>query len=89
MSKVKNIKVVARERRQKRSRRKIQGTTERPRIAVFRSLNHIYAQVIDDSIHKSLFAVSDLTPEVRAQIKSDTKKSDRGELVGQILAEKA
>ncbi|MCK9244367.1 MAG: 50S ribosomal protein L18 [Candidatus Marinimicrobia bacterium] len=89
MSKVKNIKVVARDRRQKRSRRKIQGTTERPRIAVFRSLNHIYAQVIDDSIHKSLFAVSDLTPEVRAQIKSDTKKSDRGELVGQILAEKA
>jgi len=88
MSKVKNIKVLARARRQKRNRRKIHGTAERPRVAVFRSLSHIYAQVIDDSIHKSLFTVSDLAPEVRKQIKSAVKKSDRSTLVGQILAEK-
>ncbi|MFH1213256.1 MAG: 50S ribosomal protein L18 [Candidatus Neomarinimicrobiota bacterium] len=89
MSKVKNIKVFTRERRQKRSRRKIKGTTERPRVAVFRSLTHIYAQVIDDSVSKSLLAVSDLTPEVREQIKSDTKKSAKSALVGKCLAEKA
>jgi len=89
MSKVKNIKVYTRERRHKRSRRKIQGTIERPRVAVFRSLSHIYAQVIDDTNNKSLFAVSDLTPEVREQLKSDTKKSARSALVGKFLAEKA
>ena len=89
MSKVKNIKVYTRERRHKRARRKIFGTSERPRVAVFRSLSHIYAQVIDDVNHKSLFAVSDLTPEVREQIKSDDKKSARSALVGQFLAQKA
>ncbi len=89
MSKVKNIKTSARQRRQKRNRHKIQGTSERPRLTVFRSLNHIYAQVVDDNLHKSLLAVSDLTPEVREQIKSNTKKSDRSALVGRTLAEKA
>ncbi|MFA7563778.1 MAG: 50S ribosomal protein L18, partial [Candidatus Neomarinimicrobiota bacterium] len=48
MNKVKNIKAFARQRRQKRNRHKIQGTSERPRLTVFRSLNHIYAQVVDD-----------------------------------------
>lgn len=89
MSKVKNIKVYTRERRHKRSRRKIHGTIERPRVAVFRSLSHIYAQVIDDTNNKSLFAVSDLTPEVREMLKSDTKKTARSAIVGKLLAEKA
>jgi large subunit ribosomal protein L18 len=89
MSKVKNIKVYTRERRHKRARQKIQGTTERPRVAVFRSLSHIYAQVIDDTTNKALFAVSDLTTEVREQIKSGTRKAERSAIVGKILAEKA
>lgn len=54
-------KALARERRHRRVRRKILGTPERPRLSVFRSLNHIYAQIIDDLSGKTLVAASSLT----------------------------
>ncbi|MBI3802889.1 MAG: 50S ribosomal protein L18 [Nitrospirae bacterium] len=54
-------KAIARERRHRRVRRKILGTPERPRLSVFRSLNHIYAQIIDDLSGKTLAAASSLT----------------------------
>jgi large subunit ribosomal protein L18 len=62
-------KLVARGRRRARVRSRVRGTEERPRLAVFRSDKHIYAQVIVDSAGKTVLAVSTLSPELRAQLK--------------------
>lgn len=78
----------ARIRRHIRVRKKIEGTPERPRLAVFRSLSHIYAQVIDDRAQRTLVAASDLEPAVRAQL-DGKKKMERAEIVGAVLAERA
>ncbi len=72
----------------KRIRRKVRGTPERPRLCVFRSLNHIYAQVIDDVNHNTLVAASTLEPEVREKIK-DGSKMDAAKAVGEAVANKA
>ncbi|MDP2936040.1 MAG: 50S ribosomal protein L18 [Dehalococcoidia bacterium] len=78
----------AREKRQKRIRAKIQGVPERPRLAVFRSLNHIYAQVVDDTRGHTLVAASTVEPEVRSQMDSLDKKA-LAELVGTLIAKRA
>lgn len=78
----------AREKRQKRIRAKIQGVPERPRLAVFRSLNHIYAQVVDDTRGHTLVAASTVEPEVRSQMDSLDKKA-LAELVGALIAKRA
>ncbi len=78
-----------RTRRKKSIRKRIKGTAERPRLAVFRSLNHIYAQIIDDTVSKTLFSVSDLSPKVKERIKENSTKSEISIFVGQYIAEKA
>lgn len=78
----------ARRRRHLRVRKKIQGTADRPRLAVFRSLNHIYAQIIDDRSGRTLVAASSLDPEVRDQI-ADMNKSEQAKVVGELLARRA
>ncbi len=78
----------ARLRRHRRVRQKISGDGRRPRLAVFRSLNHIYAQVIDDVKGHTLVTASTLDPE----LKKDTKgknKTQRAGLVGELLAKRA
>jgi len=60
--------VLARRRRHERVRARVQGTPERPRLCVFRSLRHIYVQVIDDTQGHTLLAVSTLDPEVQAEM---------------------
>ncbi|MDW8247565.1 MAG: 50S ribosomal protein L18 [Sandaracinaceae bacterium] len=60
-------------RRKKRIRKKISGTPERPRLSVFRSAKHIYAQVIDDSQGCTLVHLSSLSPHLREEIKGKTK----------------
>ena len=82
-------KLASRERRRGRIRKKIRGTEERPRLVVFRSLRHIYAQLVNDSAHKTLLTVSDLSPEVKDQIKEKDSKIDHSVIVGKALAEKA
>lgn len=72
----------------KRIRRKVQGTPEKPRLCVFRSLNHIYAQVIDDVNHNTLASASTLETEVRDSIK-DGSKMDAAKAVGTSVAAKA
>ncbi len=74
-------------RRHQRIRRRVVGTPERPRLAVFRSNQHIYAQVIDDSRHHTLVAASSLEAEVKAQGVGRTKEGS--ELVGKLIAERA
>jgi len=76
-------------RRRKRIRKNIRGTAERPRLSVFRSLKHIYAQLINDTTNKSLFTVSDLSPELGSKIKEKSTKSDLSALVGELVAKKA
>ncbi len=83
--------VTAREQRQRRHmrvRRKVQGTTERPRLAVFRSLQHIYAQVIDDTRGVTLASASTLDASVREQMAGKTKSAE-AQLVGELVAKRA
>ncbi|MEY3013829.1 MAG: hypothetical protein RIT45_2564 [Pseudomonadota bacterium] len=75
-----------REKRQFRIRFKIRGTTERPRLSVFRSSKHIYAQVIDDSTGHTLAAASSVEPALRG---FDGKKSEVAEKVGALVVERA
>jgi len=64
-----NLSSLARERRRARVRKAVRGTDERPRLSVFRSDRHIYAQVVVDSSGKTIVSVSTLTPELRTQLK--------------------
>jgi large subunit ribosomal protein L18 len=81
-------KQVRRHRRQLRVRRKMLGTSQRPRLAVFRSSKHLYAQVIDDMTGQTLAAASTMEPDVRSQLKSGGNKQ-AAELIGKRLAERA
>ncbi len=74
--------------RHARVRRKVKGTSERPRLAVFRSLNHVYAQVIDDSRGVTLAAASTLDGELRGQ-RDGKAKSETSKGVGQLIARRA
>ena len=76
----------ARQQRHERIRLRLEGTTVRPRLAVFRSLNHIYAQVIDDSAGTTLAAASSLESELRAGTAS---KVEEAKFVGRLVAERA
>ena len=78
-----------RQMRHKRVRRKITGSAERPRLAVFRSLNHIYAQVIDDSAGRTLAAASSLDPEIKERVNGGMSKSQTSALVGSLIARRA
>jgi large subunit ribosomal protein L18 len=79
---------VARLRRHGRVRKHVVGTPERPRLNVFRSLRHIYAQVIDDSQGHTLVSASTIDPEVEAQLQGLTK-TEQARVVGKVLAERA
>ncbi len=83
-----NAPRLARIKRHARVRAKVEGTAERPRLSVFRSLNHIYAQVIDDAKGITLAAASTVDPEVTANLEGKVKKS-QAELVGMLIAKRA
>ena len=76
----------ARQKRHERIRLHLEGGPERPRLAVFRSLNHIYAQVIDDTSGTTLAAASSMEPELRS---SSGTKSQHAATVGQLVASRA
>jgi len=80
----------ARERRHRRVRSNVTGTSERPRLNVYRSLEHIYAQVIDDTVGHTLASASTLDAEVKKKIgKKGQPKIDEAKIVGQIVAARA
>ena len=81
-------KVRARERRRRGLRKRIFGTLERPRLAVFRSARHIYAQIVDDSAGRTLVAASTRGPALRGKLARGSNQAAARE-VGKALAEKA
>ena len=78
-----------RQRRHVRVRARVSGTTQRPRLCVFRSSAHIYAQVIDDLRGHTLVAASDIEEAVRDRAGNKATKSDRAKIVGELVAERA
>ncbi len=74
-------------RRKHSIRKKVNGTAERPRLSVFRSARHIYAQVIDDHAQKTLLTVSTLDEAVLKEI-GGLKKADKAKKVGAVVAER-
>ena len=82
-------KLSPRKRRHVRVRAKVSGTMQRPRLNVFRSSAHIYAQVIDDVQGRTLVAASDLEQTVKERAGADAPKVARAKVVGQVIAERA
>ncbi len=78
----------ARARRHLRVRKTVKGAPERPRLSVFRSSVHIYAQVIDDSARRTLAAASDIEPGIRAT-RDGKRKTELATAVGKLVAERA
>ncbi|MCP9800415.1 50S ribosomal protein L18 [Synechococcus sp. RedBA-s] len=76
------------QKRHRRLRRHLNGTSDRPRLAVFRSNNHIYAQVIDDAAQTTLCAASTLDKDLRTSLESSAS-CDASVAVGQLLATRA
>jgi len=79
----------ARSRAKIKIRKKISGTTARPRLTIYRSLNNIYAQLVDDSTGKTLVSVSTLSKELEKDLKSVKGKVSKGKLVGKLIAAKS
>jgi len=70
-------------------RKKIFGTAERPRMSVFRSLNEIYIQIIDDNSGATLMAASSLTKEIAEKVAAVKSKTEKSTVVGEYVAQKA
>lgn len=77
-----------RKRRHERVRKKVSGIPNRPRLCIFRSLKHIYAQVIDDASGNTLVCASTLDAEIKAELENKTKK-ETAEVVGTLVAQRA
>jgi len=71
-----------------RVRKKVFGTSALPRLCVYRSLRHIYAQIVNDELGKTIVAASTLSPEIRKKIEK-LKKSQAAALVGELIVEKS
>jgi len=83
-----NKRQAARVKRQRRVRKKVKGTTERPRLSVFRSAKHIYAQIIDDTEGRTLVACASTEEAVQSLGKPESK-CNAAETVGKMIAERA
>lgn len=84
----KTIATVRRVRRQLRTRRRLHGTAERPRLAVFRSSKHIYAQLINDDLGSTLVSAGTVEPDVRKEFSYGGNKAAAAH-VGKLIAERA
>ena len=79
---------IGRQRRHERIRKKVSGTAERPRLSVYRSLNHMYAQIIDDSKGETIIAVSSLSGELKSE-KGHRGNTGMARKVGELIARTA
>ena len=78
---------LARERRHARVRKNVKGTSDRPRLCVFRSLKYIYAQAIDDTVGHTMASASSLDPDIRDKI-DGKKKTEGAGLIGALMAQR-
>lgn len=85
---MKTTRQKSKQRRHRRIRGKVFGSSERPRLAVYRSNEHIYAQVIDDTLHQTLATASSLEPELKSKLTSGSNQAASTE-VGKTLAARA
>lgn len=83
------IKRLKRERKKLHTRKKIFGTSERPRLVIYRSSKNIYAQLIDDVKNQTLTGVSTLSPDLKLEVSKAKDKIEAAKLVGKSIAEKA
>ncbi len=84
-------KLETRDRRKAHIRKKVNGTADRPRLSVFRSSKHMYAQVVDDVTHQTVASVSTLDEKIMAELKGlekPSKKIDRAKMIGKAIAER-
>jgi large subunit ribosomal protein L18 len=86
---IKKSRVERRSDIKRRVRLKIQGTTERPRLTVYRSLHHVYAQLVDDSIGKTLVSTSTLSKDLQEELKGMKARRDIAKAVGKHVAKMA
>lgn len=77
-----------REKKHRRQRNRFSGTAERPRLAVFRSNNHMYAQIIDDTVGNTLVSASTLEKEIKAELEK-TNNVDAAAYLGTVIAKRA
>ena len=84
----KKSRQVVPENKHRRMRNRFSGTPERPRLAVFRSNNHMYAQIIDDTVGKTLAAASTLEKDVKAELEK-TNNVDAAAYLGTVIAKRA
>jgi len=84
----KKIKLTGREKRARRVRKTVNGTADRPRLSVYRSLNHVYAQLIDDEKMVTIVGLSSLCQELKGQ-KFENGKKGVSKALGKLIAEKA
>ena len=83
------LRLVGRARRRRRVRKRVSGVPDRPRLCVFRSNRHIYAQLVDDVTGKTLVSASTLSPEVRELKGEDLRGMKVSRQVGKLLAQRA
>jgi len=83
-----NPRILARIKRKARIRKKIRGNAERPRLSVFRSARHIYAQVIDDRAGATLVSASSVEPTFKEKAKFESKRA-AATFIGQLVAQRA
>ncbi len=84
----KKSRKLVREKKHRRMRNRFAGTPERPRLAVFRSNNHMYAQIIDDTVGNTLVAASTLEKDVKAELEK-TNNVDAAAYLGTVIAKRA
>ena len=84
----KKSRALVREKKHRRMRNHISGTAERPRLAVFRSNNHMYAQIIDDTVGNTLVSASTLEKEIKAELEK-TNNVDAAAYLGTVIAKRA
>ena len=84
----KKSRTVVRENKHRKLRNRFSSTAERPRLAVFRSNNHMYAQIIDDTVGKTLVSASTLDKDVKAELEK-TNNVEAATVVGTVVAKKA
>lgn len=82
------VRLKTRQARHERIRKRVAGTSEQPRLCVRRSLNHIYAQIVNDQNGQSLIQISSLAPEIR-KLAEEKAKLDISKVVGRLVAERA